>query len=247
MNKDIPVSDEHLNAYIDDQLDIQEQSNLLNALRQDKALRRRNCELQKIHDLVKLTYSAEPAARRNPSDNPPRKRVSRTALVAGVTLVFGLLTGWLSHQFLPSPAQPPTLLQLANTVHNGAPAAQEQEWRVLLHISKNDPFRFMILLDETEKLLNASLAQGSKLQVEILANSDGLQLLKNADTVYAQRLKLLQQQHRNLMVSACNQALTRLKREKGIELELLPNTRIVPSAIGEVLKRHKQGWTYIRI
>ncbi|MCK5722866.1 MAG: hypothetical protein KAI84_10040, partial [Gammaproteobacteria bacterium] len=53
-----PYSDEHLNAYIDDELDAAEKAEILNAIRHDAELSQRVCKLQKLHNLVQLSYQS---------------------------------------------------------------------------------------------------------------------------------------------------------------------------------------------
>lgn len=242
MSKDNSVSDEQLNAYIDGQLDLPEQSRLLEMLRDNPELSRRNCELQKVHELVKLTYQTEAAPE---AEAPPPYLHHKWLMgVAAALLVgFGVLLGWVGINIT---GHDPSLIELANTVHVNPDAGEQHTWRVMLHVSSNDPHRFKILLDETENLLKTSVQDHQAVEVEILTNGDGMELVRNSNKPYARRLKSLQDEYKNLVVSACNQTLSRL-RKQGIDIKLLPKTRVVPSAINEALARQKNGWTYIRI
>ena len=51
-------SDEHLNAYIDDQLDAKEKADILDAVRHDAELSQRVCKLQKLKNLMQLSYQS---------------------------------------------------------------------------------------------------------------------------------------------------------------------------------------------
>ncbi|MGD8711683.1 MAG: hypothetical protein PVG50_02495 [Thiohalophilus sp.] len=243
MNRDNRVSDEQLNALVDGQLDLDEQTRLLKILRDDPELSRKNCEFQKVHGLVKLTYESE----QTPQYTSPVQRESRHRWLMGVaaTLLvgFGVVMGWLVSNVNNNPS---SLLELAHTVHVTPNSDEQQTWKVLLHVSSNDPYRFNILLNEAENLLKTSLKKHQSVEVEILTNGEGMELVHDSNRTYARRLKTLQQKYDNLVVSACNQSLKRL-REQGINIQLLPQTRIVPSAINEALARQKKGWTYIRI
>ena len=240
MNDKANISDEHLNAFIDNQLDVHEKSDVLDALRHDSELSHRRCELQKVQDLMQLTYQIEPGK------SAPHRRLRSNQwsimVAACLALAIGLGVGWYGHQHW-SPQT--SLLDLAQTIHS-SPGNHQDEWKILLHVSSNDPLRFNVLLDETEQLLQNSLYSAQKLQVEILTNSKGLELVKN-NTRHADRIATLQQRYDNLVFSACNQALKRVQKDQGIAVELLPGTRVVKSAIGQVLKRQKQGWTYLKI
>ncbi len=242
MNRDRTISDEQLNAYIDGQLDLPEQSRLLEILRDDPDLIRRNCELQKVHELVRLTYQSEHTPE---TINLPRRPRHKwlMSMAAALLIGFGVLLGWFGTNLNGHSS---SLIELAKTVHVNPGNNTTRPWRIMLHVSSNDPYRFEVLLDETENLLKSSLKHQQAVEVEILTNGQGLELVRNSNQPYALRLRALQDKFNNLVISACDQALTRL-REKGIKVELLPKTRVVPSAIHEVLARQKQGWTYIRI
>ncbi|MDO9190283.1 MAG: hypothetical protein Q7U24_10450, partial [Sulfurimicrobium sp.] len=63
---------------------------------------------------------------------------------------------------------------------------------------------------------------------------------------YARRIGLLREKYPDLELTACGQTLRNL-RAKGVEVRLLPDTEVAPSAVGEISLRLKQGWGYIRI
>lgn len=241
MNRDKTLSDEQLNAYVDGQLDLKEQSRLLEMVRDNPELGRRNCSLQKAHELVRLTYQSEPVP---DTTSPPRTPPSRWFMgVAAMLLIgFGALLGWAGF----SMNNHNSLIELASTVHANPTDATAQPWRVMLHVSSNRPRKLDILLNETEDLLENSLARQQAVEVQILANGKGLSLVSNNNSSHARRLQALQDKHQNLVISACNETLTRLRRE-GVSVELLPQTRVVSSALNEALARQRQGWTYIRI
>ena len=58
MSEKRQYSDEHLNAFIDEQLDNTEKAELLDTLRHDTELSQRVCKLQKLHNLVQLSYQS---------------------------------------------------------------------------------------------------------------------------------------------------------------------------------------------
>lgn len=136
MNRDNRVSDEQLNALVDGQLDLDEQTRLLKILQDNPELNRKNCELQKVHGLVKLTYESE----QTPQYTSPVRQESRHRWVMGLaaTLLvsFGVAMGWLVSNVSNNPS---SLLELAHTVHVTPNEDGQQPWRVLLHVSSNDP------------------------------------------------------------------------------------------------------------
>ena len=88
-------SDEHLNAYLDNQLDAEERSLLLEELRRDQELAARVCKLQKVQDMVQLAYHN---VAREQSTGSGRRRWSlyfAQAASALLVLGLGLTIGWL--------------------------------------------------------------------------------------------------------------------------------------------------------
>jgi len=236
-------SDEYLNAYLDDELDTDERAQLLEALRQDGELSARVCKLQKVKEMVQLAYhnfEAEQSTQHTPAHKPVWP-----ALAASFLLALGLLTGWFANNHFE---QQPRLLDLAKAAqtHNTHATAQD-EWRLVMHVDSSDPARFNIMLDETEQLLKASAQQQQKVRIEILTNGGGLMLVEESNAPYTQRLQSLAKQYDNLGLIACQRALDSLKKDKGVDLDLVPEATVVESAMNQVIKRQQEGWAYIRI
>jgi len=244
MNAREKFSDEFLNAFLDGQLDDDERSRLLDEARRDAALSRRVCELQKVREMVQLAYhdAGEPPRRRRPA--PVLAGRYAKALAASVLLAVGLLVGWFTHATVD---EPPTLLEMARAVQT-PPATHGKVWHVMLHVSTADPVRLNTLLDETEHLLSYSRHSTQKVRIEVLTNGNGLKLLSADGSPYAKRIRRLQREYsKDLTFMACNKALHRLQQDKGIHLDLVHGAKVVPSAMGEIIKRQREGWTYIHI
>jgi len=236
-------SDEHLNAYLDNQLDADERGQLLNALRQDAELSARVCKLQKVKEMVQLAYYNFDAEHHK--QQPQRHKAIWPAIAASFLLAMGLLTGWFANsQF----GHQPRLLELAKAAQtSNTTATTQDEWRLVLHVDSADPNRFNVMLDETEQLLKTSAQQKQKVRVEILTNGGGLKLVEQGNAAYTKRLQALAKQYDNLGLLVCQRALNKFKSEKGVQLNLVPEARIVESAMNEVIKRQQEGWAYIRI
>jgi intracellular sulfur oxidation DsrE/DsrF family protein len=193
--------------------------------------------------MVQLAYHNFEAEQK--SQQPRTPKPVWPALAASFLLAIGLLTGWFAnHQF----DQQPRLLDLAKASQiQNTMASRQDEWRLVLHIDSSDPTRFNVMLDETEQLLKASAQQQQKVRIEILTNGGGLMLVEESEAPYTQRVQALAKQYDNLGLIACQRALDTLKKDKGIELDLVPEASVVESAMNQVIKRQQEGWAYIRI
>jgi len=101
------------------------------------------------------------------------------------------------------------------------------------------------LLDTTQSMpLNSFV---NSVEVEVLANGRGLDLLRTRTSPFTERIQALQAQYDNIAFKVCQRAINRVQREQNIKVKLLPAAQIVPTAIGEAIQRQRQGWAYIRI
>ncbi len=244
MNPNTHVSEELLHALIDGELEPSEAEQLYARLGEDEALANRVCVLRGMKDMVRLAYSHPPctsAGWQEPFRGP--QGWSKT-LAAAVLLATGLGAGWLIHAKQNAP------LSAQSGYDQSAPvrlsAIQADASKILLHIDSASPQKFAALLDRADALLKNAQLQNTHLQVEVLANSRGLDLLRVDRSPYASRIATLIKQNENLRFIACAQTLARLSHEEG-HIALLPQTHTAPTAIGEVVGRLQQGWTYIKI
>ncbi len=241
-------SDEYLNAFIDGELDDEERELLLDELRRNETLNARLCDLQKVRELLQHAYAHPPEPPRDSALTPPRRR-SRlvTSIAASIALGVGVLLGWNMHD-IRQPAG--NLLEIAQSLQLGGAtgAADNEPWRVVLHVTTADSHRLATLLDEAEGLLARHAGGAARpVAVEVLANGRGLDLLRVDTTPFAERIRELQARYDNLTFKACSNAIKRLKREKNIDVILLPEAKVVPTAIGEVIQRQREGWAYVQI
>ncbi|MEJ2142926.1 MAG: hypothetical protein P8Y24_11330 [Gammaproteobacteria bacterium] len=207
MKRNEDFSDEILNAFIDEQLDHDEREEILSALRYDEALTRRVCDLQKVRGLIQLAYPERLASAYSKNLSSKKMLTLPKGLAAGILMMLGVLAGWFAHQ---EASNGNSLIEMAKTIRNNSTVDENQEWKVMLHVSHDEPRRFDVLLKETEHLLEEYKTKGQALQVEILANGKGINLLKNQESLQAAKLLNLKAKYSNLMVSVCGQMLKRI-------------------------------------
>lgn len=238
-------SDEHLNAYLDNQLDAEERSLLLEELRRDQALAERVCKLQKVQDMVQLAYH-NVASEQSPGQSGRRRWQLYFAQAASALLILGLglSIGWFSHDTFKRPA---SLFEMAQSAQVAAEPQPDDELKLMLHVNSDDPSRLKTVLEEAEYLLRTSRSKQRPLRIEIMANGEGLKLLQRGNTAYARKVQNLSSSYQNVRFMACHIALNRYREENGTGIELLPNVDVVPSAMQEALLRQREGWTYLRI
>lgn len=244
-------SDELLGSYIDGELLPSERHEIQSRALTDEQLRRELCELNTVKQLVRDAYANEPAGARAQRGGARKAGLLATSWAAAIAL------GWTAHLWVgadrdvvpvaitaatPTPqalvvgADGPSAAQLAAATQNG---------RVVVHVGTRDPVAIQAALRTASALLAARRADASPLEVEIVANSAGLDLLRVGVSGFQEDLAALRKQYPQLRLIACNQSIDRV-RERGEEVVLAPGVIVAPSALDEVVARLHEGWIYLR-
>jgi intracellular sulfur oxidation DsrE/DsrF family protein len=108
---------------------------------------------------------------------------------------------------------------------------------VLIHIDDADEYRINIVLNNANNILSDL----DNVKVEIVANARGYKLFIQDNNPYYDRLKELKSMGVKLVL--CNNTL------KGVGLkkdDLIEGVELVPSGVGELVKKQAEGWSYIK-
>lgn len=239
MKSDGSVSNEQLNAYMDNELENEDRAQVLSALRADKSLSEELACLQQINDLVSLAYQDVPASPHQPAVRQPVFATPLRIAAAIAILVLGSAFGWfLHHPTSSTPNLPFTNLSQLN-VKNPA------DNKILIHINAMDDKRIVNVLNETEKLLNNAKQSGKHLQLEIVANASGLGMLRKGSP-YTKRIHQIAATNSNVSFLACGFAMENAKLKEGHDIKLIPDAHKIDAALEQILRRLKAGWLYVR-
>jgi intracellular sulfur oxidation DsrE/DsrF family protein len=239
--------DLELNAYIDGELSPDQQAELLQSLRDDPELARDACALAQLKAQVRLAYTNPP--------RPDKAGVTKAAppwqaIAAGLALLaVGLVSGWLLHANAPDLGIDDQRFVVLDPDGRGqaAAVADGDDTRIVFHLTNPDQTAAGELLDEVEGMLAAYRSDGRALRVEIVGHSEGLGLLRERLSQHKERIHHLAGQYANLTFVACQNTIDRLKVERGIEVKLIPDAEVIDSGVSHVVRRQKQGWSYIRV
>lgn len=239
------VSDETLHAFVDGELGVAESEALIARMRSEQALAQRVCSLRSLQSMVKLAYAEPPVVADRSLRAAARRPLMQRCALGCAILFAGLSGGWILRGIGPevlatTPAVEVSGYQVVSL------AGQADPNRVLMHIDSAAPERMLALLDQAERLLDEAERQGRPMQLEVIANSQGLDLLRADRSPDAGRIARMQQRHANLHWVACSQTIARFTHE-GQKVELLPAAKTAPTAISEIVTRLQQGWTYVRV
>jgi intracellular sulfur oxidation DsrE/DsrF family protein len=237
MNKDDKISEEQLNAFLDGELESEERSCLFNEAELSDDLDQRLCQQRKLKELVKHAYRDVPQPNRLLSGRRTRTGLVGLAMAACLLLVVGFTTGMFMRGHL-EPAQYPG----GNATAGNTQAVTAME-NYILHVISGEPEQMGLALQKAEELLSTA-EPGYPRQVEVVANEQGLDLLRSDVTPFSKEIRALANE--NVIFYACSKAIQRLE-EKGVEVQLVPEAITRYSALDRVVIRMKDGWQYIKI
>ncbi len=226
------VSDELLNSFIDQQIADEEREELLALIEQDETLANRLRELQRIKDLTRLAYNDIPVPSSQNRQYPRQRQFPLAASIAIFSL--GLLLGLGIMQMKPHAQVLPSL------------SADQSQTRVLVHLTSGDVDAGLNTLDNIQQMLQDYARKQQHVVVEVVANGNGINLLTTANRKMAMRIAELTTRYDNVSFAACKNTINQMKVSKGLDIQLIPQVRLIDSGIVNVIKRQSQGWTYIR-
>jgi len=231
MTRDDIISDEQLNAFMDGELESEEENRIFTLSEECSELDSRLCQQRKLKEMVQHAYRDVPPPRGRSGRGGPRGGWFNLAAAAVLALTVGLAGGWLASRALDE----------TKVAAVAAVPASQDTW--LLHVASSDPARMQLALNRAEELMSSPGAAGHS-RVEIVANEGGLDLLRSDRTPFANRIRELAAQ--DVLFFACSKAIERLE-EQGVSVQLVPEANTNYSALDRVVHRMQQGWSYEKI
>ena len=253
------ISDDRLNAFVDDQLDASEKSEIFEAMDTDSSISQRACELRQLGELVRHAYDRPPQSERLRKQTA--RRVNPFGRAAAATLLVGLgaTLGWIGHE-QPDATTP---MQSGNmnamflsdddrAFHSGDLSTvtnENQLKRVIVHLNTSNEAKFEKALATAEQLLSTYADESHGAEIELVANASAVKMLRSGHTPYAQRIRALQEQYFNLTFLACKDAMDHVREMERLEgdLDMLPDVEVTPSALEHILNRMNEGWVYLNV
>ena len=123
------------------------------------------------------------------------------------------------------------------------PQAATATENYIIHVASGDPDQMKRAL-QTAKTLLSSAKPGVVRQVEVVANEQGLDLLRSDVSKFTDEISYLASE--NVVFYACSKTIQRLQ-EKGVVVKLVPEAIPGFTALDRVVLRMNDGWEYIKI
>lgn len=234
--------DVELHAYVDGELGEAERAEFLLSIQQDAELARDTCALRHMKEQVQLAYQNPPDANKTKNISPANSRLVLAASL--LMLAIGLIGGWLGNGAVNTDR----MVLLDPQGRGQAPAVPDSgETRIVFHLTNPDQTVAGELLNEVEQMLTAYEKDNKLLRVEIVSHGEGMDLLREKLSQHKGRISQLANRFANLTFVACQNTIQRMSVDQGVEITVLPEAQIIDSGVSHVVKRQREGWSYIRV
>lgn len=239
------ITEDKLNLFIDEQLDSDEMDEIHEALLDDKALREQVCQLKAVRELVGYAYSEVPPSPHESTDRMRTGSFMSSAVAASVMLVVGVVLGWSTYQYSPNAIQ---AISAENTFQYVANHVQVEHGKrkFVLHIDSSDVRIVNAALNEAEQLLTTYRNANTPIELDIVTNKKGINILRPGMSPYIERIKALIDSNDEVAVYACNRSIAKALKKEGVDIVLMPGVTKNKSAREIIPERLKKGWVYIK-
>ena len=235
------IDDLMVNAFVDGQLDAVHRQSVIAAMDASLETRERVYLMRRAKDLIKVGFeTAETPSATAPAHGGRglfgrRCSVGLAASLLMASIGFGSgMLGYYVNKQLSHPAQVGALA-VAHTPSTN---------HVILHVSESDPKQFSAALRYVEHFLDGNQAPGS--QIEVIANSGGLDLMRADKSPFKAQVVAMMQHHSNVHFIACANGIRNL-RKLGIEPKIIGDIDTDKTAIDHIINRLQAGWTYVKV
>ena len=239
------ITEDKLNLFIDEQLDSDEMNFIHEAMLDDKKLRERVCQLKAVRELIGYAYSEVPPSRH---ENPVQIRsgaYAGRAVAASVLLVVGVVLGWSTYQYSPNAIQAISAENTFQYVANHVKADHGKR-KIILHIDSSDLQVVNAALNEADQLLATYRRANTPMELDIITNKAGINILRPGMSPYISRIKELVDSNDDVAIYACNRSIAKALKKEGVEIVLMPGVTKDKSARELIPDRLKKGWVYIK-
>jgi intracellular sulfur oxidation DsrE/DsrF family protein len=230
-----------IHAFLDGMLSPEEEKSFEERLMQDDALKEELCEIRKVKQSVNAHYKhiqIPPYEETRKKLQQAKRRKNRLTDFAVAASVLIAITAGVVQFGSENSTKMGQVTQVAE-------ASQTQSHNYLLHIDSDDPQKQRLALEKAQHLVKAAYQAGQPVQVEIVANNQGIHLFDANDLDKLQILKSLAQ-YDNVKLLACKNAIANLK-SKGEKIKLMAPVIRDRAALDEIVGKMQQGWHYQKI
>ena len=238
------LSDDHLNLFIDEELDTDELNDIRQAVLEDKELRERVCQLKAVRELIGYAYSDVPGPDYDSQQVKNSYSMFGRAIAASVTLVVGVFLGWETYHYSPQSIDEISAENTFQYVANHV-AVDHTNRKIILHIDSGDLQVVNAALNEADHLLATYKKANVPMKLDVITNKGGINMLRPGVSPYVQRIQKMIADD-DVSFFACERSVAKAQKREGIEIKLLPGVDADKSARDLIPDRLEKGWVYIK-
>ncbi len=238
------ITEETLNLFIDEQLDTNEMNEIRKILLDDKSLRERVCQLKAVRELIAYAYTEVPGSSHDDPAKKQKKSFIGRAIAASITLTVGVVLGWTTYQYSPNAISAISAENTFQYVANHVPGDHAQR-KIILHIDSGDLKVVNAALNEVDTLLASYRKANVPMQLEVVTNKEGINVLRPGVSPYIGRIQKLMDDD-GVKFYACEQSIHKAHNREGVDIVLMPEVKTEMMAREIIPDRLKNGWVYIK-
>ena len=115
---------------------------------------------------------------------------------------------------------------------------------VVIHVDDNDKKRIGMALNNAQNIDKYYKSKGEKVEIEVVAYGPGLHMLREDTSPVKQRIASMGLAMDNLRFSACGNTHKKMSAKK--KVELVSESKMVPSGVIRLMELQEKCWSYIR-
>lgn len=131
-------------------------------------------------------------------------------------------------------------------LQGNAAVAAEPVHKVAVHVDENDPQRMNMALNNVQNMKSFYESAGEQVEIEVVAYGPGLHMLRADTSPVKDRISAMSLEIEGLTFSACGNTLKGMAKNEGKDIELLSESRTVPSGVVRLVELQEDGYAYVR-
>ena len=125
-------------------------------------------------------------------------------------------------------------------------AAEKKVHYVAVHVDQKDPRVMNMALNNVANINKYYASKGEKVVVEVVAYGPGLHMYRTDTSPVKARIEKMGLEFDNLKFSACGNTHRKMSSKAGKKISLLPEAKMVPSGVVQLITLQEKGYAYVR-
>jgi len=240
VKKSFALSEEMINAFIDDELEAEERDWIIEMAIINPELDYTIKQAHKLKALVKASkctifYNAHYSHHNKKKYHLKYYAVaSIMVLITSLFFILNMDIPTTQHSYI---SKTDTTLLMEKDIKNTP--------NLVLHMNSLEGEK----ADKLFQLLNSTLhtPKNKNIQIEVILSGLGLQILRSGKSSYIDKIKMIKHKYNNVTFIACGKTLDNLKNHSSKKIQITKEAMLVSSGPNWARKRQQQGWTTLFI